>query len=46
VRALAAERIVDLEIEKASLEDIFLQLYRESDAPSELWPERPGARTG
>jgi ABC-2 type transport system ATP-binding protein len=28
VRALAAERIVDLEIEKASLEDIFLQLYR------------------
>jgi ABC-2 type transport system ATP-binding protein len=28
VRALAAERIVDLEIEKASLEEIFLQLYR------------------
>jgi ABC-2 type transport system ATP-binding protein len=28
VRALAAERIVDLEIQKASLEDIFLQLYR------------------
>ena len=29
VRALAAERIVDLVIEKASLEDIFLQLYRD-----------------
>jgi ABC-2 type transport system ATP-binding protein len=28
VRSLAAARIVDLEIEKASLEDIFLQLYR------------------
>ena len=29
VRALAAERIVDLVVEKASLEDIFLQLYRD-----------------
>jgi ABC-2 type transport system ATP-binding protein len=28
VRALAAERITDLEIEKASLEEIFLALYR------------------
>ena len=28
VRVLARERIVDLEIEKASLEDIFLALYR------------------
>ena len=28
VRALARERIADLEIEKASLEDIFLALYR------------------
>ncbi len=37
VHALAAERIVDLEIEKASLEGIFLSLYR---------ADEPGARPG
>jgi ABC-2 type transport system ATP-binding protein len=31
VRALARERIVDLAIEKASLEEIFLELYREDE---------------
>jgi ABC-2 type transport system ATP-binding protein len=40
VRALATERILDLEIEKASLEEIFLQLYRDAPAPSEQWGAR------
>ena len=45
VRALAAEHIVDLVIEKASLEDIFLQLYR-ADEPRAASPAlRPEART-
>jgi ABC-2 type transport system ATP-binding protein len=46
VRALAAERIVDLEIEKASLEGIFLSLYRTDEPGTPIWPEAPGARTG
>jgi hypothetical protein len=46
VDALAAERIVDLVIEKASLEDIFLQLYRDEEPRSPERPARPGARTG
>ena len=46
VRALAAERIVDLEIEKASLEGIFLSLYRADEPGAPIWPQRPGARTG
>jgi ABC-2 type transport system ATP-binding protein len=46
VHALAAERIVDLVIEKASLEDIFLQLYRDEEPRSPERPARPGARTG
>jgi ABC-2 type transport system ATP-binding protein len=40
VRALATERILDLEIEKASLEEIFLQLYRDAPAPPEQWGAR------
>jgi hypothetical protein len=44
VHALAAERIVDLVIEKASLEDIFLQLYRGDEPRSPKRPLRPGAR--
>jgi hypothetical protein len=33
VRALAGQRVVDVEIEKASLEQIFLDLYRD-DVPA------------
>ena len=46
VRALAAERIVDLEIEKASLEGIFLSLYRADEPGAPIWPHAPSARTG
>ena len=46
VRALAAERIVDLEIEKASLEGIFLSLYRADEPGAPVWPHAPSARTG
>jgi ABC-2 type transport system ATP-binding protein len=45
VRALAAERIVDLVIEKASLEDIFLQLYRDDEPETASPALRPEART-
>jgi ABC-2 type transport system ATP-binding protein len=45
VHALAAERIVDLVIEKASLEDIFLQLYRDDEPGSSGRVARPGTRT-
>ena len=45
VHALAAERIVDLVIEKASLEDIFLQLYRDDEPCSPRSAARPEART-
>jgi ABC-2 type transport system ATP-binding protein len=41
VAALARSRILDLEIEKASLEEIFLQLYRDDPAHS----GQPGGRT-
>jgi hypothetical protein len=44
VHALAAERIVDLVIEKASLEDIFLQLYRDEEPHPPERPARPEAR--
>jgi hypothetical protein len=45
VHALAAERIVDLVIEKASLEDIFLRLYRDDDPDPAPPVARRGART-
>jgi ABC-2 type transport system ATP-binding protein len=45
VHALSAERIVDLVIEKASLEDIFLQLYRDDEPRPASTPVRPEART-